>query len=379
MSPEDLAGQPVWVMAKGYTPDVGGMQTYAEMVAQAYRRAGAQVTVFSQTSAGPREELCDGIRLIDIGPRKGLGVPFRYRAALARERARSGSPAIVHGTTWRTSLVPLSLSLPYFVTFHGREFMQVGRIALALLRKVARSAIATVAVSHYSAGRLSAQLGAGHAKPVVAWNGISLVNPADAPDPTPDSQPLILSLCRLEPRKNILACVRSLAVLRDEGLSFRCAIAGTGPDAAPLADLVAELGLSDRIELLGYVGTEQARRLYRDADIFVHPQIAIDGGRDFEGFGIAIADAMESRTAVIVGQDGGAPELVEDGVSGLVVDGRAQAELTDALRRLLADAPMRAAMGRAAQERARKLFTWDRHIATILASLPPVRSASPLA
>lgn len=362
----DLSGRRVWVMAKGYAPDEGGMQTYAQGVAEAYAAAGAQVTVFSQTSVGPRRERVGPVTLVDIGAGKSPLVPLRFLAAMRKERA-AGAPLFVHGTTWRTSLMPLLLGLPYVTTFHGREFMYGSRLALGPMRRIARGARAIVAVSHYSGGRLQQRLGPACPPPVIAWNGLSAL--AAVPAAPREGAPLLFSLCRLEPRKNIAACVRACAAMRDAGLPFRYVIAGRGPELDRIRALVLKLALDDRIEVAGFMAADRASALYAEARIFLHPQIEVDGGRDFEGFGIAIADAMIAETAVIVGADGGAKELVDEGVTGLVVEGRRQHRLEAALHRLLSDPALCDRMARAARVHAEQHFRWDRHVETIVARL----------
>ncbi len=368
----DLTGRKVWVMAKGYTPDEGGMQTYAAGVAEAYARLGAEVTVFTQTSAGPRREPCGRVDLIDIGAGGGIAVPARYLAAMRAELRRAGPPLFVHGTTWRTSLIPLVMGLPFLTTFHGREFMGGGALLKPVMRRVADRARCIVTVSHYTAAKLRGRLG-GDIVPVVAHNGVS-VPLADPVEREPGEVPLIFSLCRLESRKNIGACVRACARLRQEGLTFRYVIAGRGPELGAIRAMVEDLGLSQTVSVAGFVPEEEAVALHREAEIFVHPQIEIAEGRDFEGFGIVIADAMASNTAVIVGREGGAAELVEDGHSGLVVDGRSEDDLVAALASLLRDAKLRADMARAAKTHARTAFSWDRHVATILDAITEGRN-----
>lgn len=366
-----LKGQAVWVMAKGYVPDEGGMQTYAQGVAEAYASAGADVTVFTQTSAGPRQTTIGRCHVIDIGAKKGVSVPFRFRAALSAVLEKGPMPMLTHGTTWRTSIIPLSLGLQYFTTFHGREFMYAGGIMAWLMRRVAAQAQAVIAVSNYSAERLKARLKPVDTDPVVAWNGIGF-QPATSHNKqsAANTIPLLFSLCRLEPRKNIAACVKACATLRDEGFQFRYAIAGRGEELDPIRALITELDLADCVEALGFVSDQDAAQYYRDADIFLHPQVGADGGRDFEGFGIAIADAMIAETAVIVGEEGGAIELVEQGISGIAVNGHDNDAITGALRGLLSDPNARQKMAKSGAARAAELFTWDRHIATILANLP---------
>lgn len=366
----DLAGRRIWVMAKGYAAEEGGMQTYAEGVAHAYAAAGASVTVFTQTGAGPRYGPHGSVLLNDVGAQRPALLPWRLARAMQRQARTQGAPHLVHGTTWRTSLLPMVLGLPYATTFHGREFMYGGPTRVALMRRIGQRARVVCAVSRYSAGKLQERLGPDCPPVTVAWNGLGedarLPTPVQANDP-----PLIFSLCRLEPRKNIAACVAALASLRDQGLAFRYVIGGRGPALAEVRDLVGRLQLSGQVEVAGFLPAEETAHLYAEADIFLHPQVAADGGRDFEGFGIAIADAMAAGCAVVVGAEGGAIELIEEGVTGLAVDGRNQPALEEAIRQLLTRGEHRRAMARAAQLHARATFRWDRHVERILAAAGP--------
>jgi len=366
--PARLDGRQIWVMAKGYAAEEGGMQTYAQGVAEAYAEAGADVTVFTQTARGPRQMQVGPVRMIDVGRAKSPLMPFHLRAAMRRAQTAGGAPLLVHGTTWRTSILPMIARLPFVTTYHGREFMYGGAGRRKLMRLVARRARAIVTVSSYSAGKLRARLGSDLPLPVVAWNGLgdSPCDSAAPPPATTDAAPLIFSLCRMEPRKNIAACVRALAELRDEGLRFRYIIGGRGPALAEIEQLVERLDLAAMVDVAGFVPGERVTALYAEADIFLHPQIEIDDGRDFEGFGIAIADAMVAETAVILGKAGGAIELIEHGANGLAVDGTDHAELRDALRRLLSNPEERRAMAVEARIHAQSTFRWDRHIALIL-------------
>jgi len=354
-------------MAKGYAPDEGGMQTYARGVAEAYATLGADVTVFSQTSLGPRDERVGPVRLIDIGAGKSIGVPFRLRGLLRRERNAQGAPGLLHATTWRTSIPPLLARLPFITTFHGREFMYGGRATAAVLRLIARRARHCVVVSHYSAMRLAERIPDLPAPPIVAWNGTAIC--PDLPESEPGipagSGPLILSLCRLEPRKNILNAVDAAALCRDRGLDFRFVIGGRGPGLDAVKARVEALGLGDRVHVLGFVDNARADALYHAADIFLHPQSTIDKGRDFEGFGIAIADAMLVGCAVIAGRDGGPAELIEDGKDGLLVDGNDPQAIAAAMESLLRNADQRTALAGRAHDKAMGC-TWLRHVETVL-------------
>lgn len=360
-----LEDKSIWVMAKGFSPDEGGHQTYAEQVALAYSRRGAKVTVFGQTSAGPRETFHGPLKLIDIGAGKSPTVPLRLVSALRREEKCSGRPDIVHATTWRTAVPAILSGFRPVVTFHGREFMFAAGLVRYVMEQVVQRARLLVAVSHYSAARLKERIAHLQIEPTVAWNGTTIgkTSAKKAEDP-----PMLLSICRLEPRKNILNAVRAAAILRDEGHRFIYYICGRGPDADDIAGLIDKLQLNTHVKMLGFVSNDEVTRLYGLASIFLHPHISVDNERDFEGFGIVIADAMLAGCAVVIGGAGGAPELVEDTISGVIVEGKDVAQIADRLAFLLRDGAGMGAMGSAARQRAERLFSWDRHIQLVLAA-----------
>ncbi len=354
----ELKGRRIWVMAKGYSPDEGGMQTYARGVAEGYAALGAVVTVFTQTSAGPRRAVVGGLDVIDVGPGKSVTIPLRLLKEM-RGQLRGGSrPDFIHATTWRTGLLPLLAGLPYRVTVHGREMSRMKGAGASVMRRVLLKAERVVAVSHYTRSQLVDRVPQTADRIVVAWNGIS---PNDhAPTARGNSIPRIFTLCRLEPRKNVAAAVRAAAACAARGHRFHYTIAGRGPDRDIIAGQIEAAGLGDRVTLAGFVSDFDAMQLYADADIFMHPQVALEDGRDFEGFGIAIADAMAAGAACIVGREGGSAELVDEG-AGLVVEGRDDIAIEAALATLLADPVARQAMGERAASRATRLFNWQAH------------------
>jgi phosphatidyl-myo-inositol dimannoside synthase len=108
-------------------------------------------------------------------------------------------------------------------------------------------------------------------------------------------------------------------------------------------------GEAPEAELLDY---------YRTADVFVMPNRTINNG-DTEGFGIVFLEAGACGKPVIGGRDGGVPDAVANGETGLLVDGNSVSEIANAAIRLLSNQELCATLGRAGLERAR-CCSWDR-------------------
>ena len=136
-----------------------------------------------------------------------------------------------------------------------------------------------------------------------------------------------------------------------------------GPPEPRFTETVeAELhALRDHLRVLPVQPRDEIYRLYREADIFVLPTWR-------EGFPIVVIEAMAAGLPVVSTPVGAIPEAVEDGRSGILVPVRDAASLESALRRLIGDAPLRLAMGRAGRARVESTFSFDA-VAARLAAL----------
>ena len=166
--------------------------------------------------------------------------------------------------------------------------------------------------------------------------------------------PYVLSLCTLEPRKNLLQLLRSFHdLLRQERLpDVRLVLVGaTGWKSEPLFELLAgNPDLRDRVVIAGYVDDGDLAALYSGARAFAYPSL-------YEGFGLPVLEAMQCGTPVLTSNVSSLPEVIGD--AGLAIpptDGDAMAH---ALFRLLTDDDLAADLARRGAERAR-LFSWDR-------------------
>lgn len=363
----------LWLVARVHAPDEGGVQTYVTEVALAYAALGWRVTVFAKSSAGPRRTSANGVDLIDVGPASRLQVYLRLCRAMLVAWYRGDRPAAIHACTWRAALPALFFPRPLIVTIHGREVGRPGGAAFMLLHLVLRRAHWIVAVSAATRAMLIARLPALASRCKVAWNGVHM-----PPDRAPTSfqqgraAARVLSVCRLVARKNIPAAIDAAAACVRRHAPLHYCIVGRGVDSIRVQQTVRRHALEETVTLAGYVSDAELAAEYHAADIFLHPQIALEDGAEMEGFGLSVADAMAQGLACIVGQDGGPAELVQDGVTGLVVDGRSPQAILDALAMLARDPALCQRLGRQARQWAASHLCWEQHCSVALGDLAGV-------
>jgi glycosyltransferase involved in cell wall biosynthesis len=170
----------------------------------------------------------------------------------------------------------------------------------------------------------------------------------------PGFGPHMIFACRqLFPRKGIRFLLEAGAQLKPQFPDLKIVVAGDGFERPELVRLAADLGIASDVTFLGWVPNADLPPYYRAAAVSVIPSLE-------EGFGIPAAEAMGCEVAVVASDAGGLPEVVQDGVTGLVVPRGDSAALARAIGSLLTDPQRRRRMGQAGRERALRLFDWDR-------------------
>lgn len=177
--------------------------------------------------------------------------------------------------------------------------------------------------------------------PRVVHNGVAL--PSVALPPSRSQAVLRLGFAgRLAPEKNLPLLLEAVSIARRRGVPLHLSIAGPG-DARPVLDQVRALGLERHVELLGRVSDMDA--FYERLDAFVLPSRT-------EGSPNVLLEAMGHARPVVATRVGGTPELVRDGLDGLLVPSQSSWELAEALELLHSDPLQRERLGRAARRRA---------------------------
>lgn len=170
-----------------------------------------------------------------------------------------------------------------------------------------------------------------------------------------EDPPFIFSILQMVHYKGVDVLIRAFAAVAPDYPRLRLRLASDGPQRQDFEALGASLGIGDRVEFLGFQHRRDVSALLRRCTVFVLPSRT-----NSESFGIAAAEAMAVDRAVVASRIGGLPELIEDGISGLLASPGDVDALEAALRRLLDDAELRASIGRAAGNRVRNQFLWDR-------------------
>jgi glycosyltransferase involved in cell wall biosynthesis len=170
----------------------------------------------------------------------------------------------------------------------------------------------------------------------------------------------ILSVARLVEKKGTDVLLEALARLARE-LHWNLVHAGGGPLAERMKRRARELGIAGRIEWRGALTQDRLLAEYRGADLFaLASRVARDGDRD--GLPNVLAEAQSQGLACVATRVSAIPELVRDGVSGLLVEENDPAAFARALETLIRDPARRHALGAAAQARVRGDFAFEENL-----------------
>jgi glycosyltransferase involved in cell wall biosynthesis len=157
--------------------------------------------------------------------------------------------------------------------------------------------------------------------------------------------PVILCVARMYPRKRLSDLLRAAGILRARVPGAQVRIVGRGPEWATVSRLHAELGLGSSVALLGDLTRERLAEEYVNATAFCLPSVQ-------EGFGIVFLEAMAAELPVVACRAAAVPEVVLDGVTGILVAARDPGAIAEALERLIKDAALARRLGQEGRRRA---------------------------
>jgi glycosyltransferase involved in cell wall biosynthesis len=293
------------------------------------------------------------------GPRlakAGGALAGMWRILLACVRQH---PAVVHahvasrGSFLRKSLVLLiarATGCKTIFHLHGAEFrefatQEAGRLLRHWIRHTLERSSVVIALSESWAQFVRAF--APGAKVAVVPNAVPLPLLAPSGSEVPGR---VLFLGRVDAGKGVFELLAAGALLATRFPALRLVLGGEG-DAQAVRRRAAELGIGERVELLGWVDAGGREAELAKASVFCLPSHA-------EGLPMALLEAMAARKAVVASSVGGIPEAVRDGDNGMLVPARDATALAGALATVLGDGALRARLA----DRARA--TVEQHYST---------------
>lgn len=136
-------------------------------------------------------------------------------------------------------------------------------------------------------------------------------------------------------------------------------IYGKGPQQREIADLIEQLGLTSKVFLKGYIENRFVPKAINGCDVFLLKS-------ERESFGVAAVEAMACSKPVIASNVSGFKEVMEDGVSGIIVDRNDLEKYATKMYELYCDSKKRIELGENARKSVEQLYDWDSNVSTML-------------
>ncbi len=282
-----------------------------------------------------------------------------FRPVKIWQFVRRFKPAVVHtqhAAAFLDSALAVRLArVPVLVhTDHSKWYPEKKRHMVAE-RWLSRLCDAFCAVSEHTKNDLAKWEKIPSSKITVVYNGFDFENlpgPAERAElraflNVPDGAPLIGSVARLQWQKGHDLLLDAMKLVLETRPDAHCVIVGGGAKEEELRQQVARLGLGHRVTLTGW--RNDAVRFLAAIDVFVMSS-------NFEGMPVSLLEAMAVGLPVVSTSVGGVPEVVADGRTGILVDGREPRTYADALLRMIEDPARMQAFGAAGRQLYRDRF-----------------------
>ena len=374
----------VLLVTNDFPPRAGGIQAYLEALTTQVAEAGTHtLTVYAPKWKGA--ERYDSAAPYEVVRHPGtLMVPEPTVAHRMHRLIRDHEVE----TVWFGAATPLALLSPLarragagrvLASTHGHEVgWSMLPVARSVLRRIGDDTDVVTYVSSYTRGRFASAFGP-HAALEHVPPGVDTER--FRPDAAARAElrgryrlgerPVIVCLSRLVARKGQDMLIHALPRIRSRVDDAALAIVGGGPHLPTLRRLAEQVGVADHVVFTAGVPADELPAHHAMADVFAMPCRTRGAGLDVEGLGIVYLEASATAVPVVAGRSGGAPETVQEGRTGFVVDGRSVAEIADAVVRILSDRALAARMGAAGRRWTVGQWTWQRQaakLATLLGS-----------
>ena len=285
---------------------------------------------------------------------------FARLVSSVRQRHRAHPIDLIHAhgplpCGHAAALLSRRLGIPFVVSVHGLDAfstVQVGGYAGGWCRRISNivygSAHRVICISEHVRQQISAGASVAPSTSVV-YNGVDPTAFLPANDTQPRSL-VILSIGNLIPIKGHALLLQAVARLKAKYRTLSCDIIGDGPERSPLADLAAQLSISDSVRFLGRQSRRAVAKSLQQCTVFALPS-------RYEGLGCVYLEAMAAAKTPVACRGQGIQEIIQHGVNGFLVGPDNVEELTCTLSDLLCDCNLRDRVGSAARSTVLQGFT----------------------
>ena len=274
-----------------------------------------------------------------------------------------GSFDVIHSHWLVTSglmgaLVGGPAGLPLVVTAHGSDVFTESRLFKALDRWVLDRCCVCTANSRRSGEMVSRLNPKARIEPVPMGvfperYGKHLASAATR-EALGNGRPQILFVGRFSRNKGVADLIRAMPMITAEMPGARLGVVGFGPDEERLRSIITSEGMTDRVILVGRASRDEIPGHLASADLLVLPSVRV------EGLGVVLLEAQASGTPVVGTDVGGIPDIIKDGITGLLCRSQDPSDLASACLRMLQDDDLRLRTTRNGRQLVTEGFSWDR-------------------
>src|SRR5215212_8138206 len=162
-------------------------------------------------------------------------------------------------------------------------------------------------------------------------------------------KPRVVFVGRLAPQKGVSTLVEAAGLLKDP--SAQVLLVGDGPERSKLEREAKRIGVAGRLHFVGFVAHDRLPAVLAHADLLVLPSL-------YEELGTVLLEAMQAGLPIVASKTGGIPDVIENGVNGILVAPGEPEALARAIDRLLADPGLTCRLSEGARERG-KDYDWE--------------------
>lgn len=261
----------------------------------------------------------------------------------------------IHDPTEFTYYVSQITKIPFSISAHAKDIYTIPQHQI---RARINSSSLLMTCTQFNVNYIRSIPGVDLHKVHKVFHGIDLGNfvPGPSMPPTQASRIELISVGRLVEKKGYDVILQALKLLQDRGIEFAYEVFGAGDCLNELLDLAKKLGINDSVKFLGVATQPVIIERLRKRGVFLCGSKTMGNG-DRDGIPNTLAEAMAMELPVVATVASGIPELLQDGVQGILVPESNPQLLSEAIEKIWRNPVMAETMGRAGRRRIEEMFS----------------------